>query len=82
MLPTPGEDTFVNEELQDHSPSLLHGGRERDWVDIHLASHIVPYLWRPQYFVWPEWTEWSVQLLWNGDDDELEQTCSLSYSPP
>jgi hypothetical protein len=26
--------------------------------------------------------EWSIQLSWNGDDDELEQTCSLSYSPP
>ena len=51
-------------------------------MDIHLASHVIPYLWRPQYFVWPEQTECSIQLLWSGDDDELEQTCSLSYLPP
>jgi hypothetical protein len=82
MRPTPGEDTFVNEEPQDHSLSLLHGGRERHWVDIHLACCVVPYLWQPQYFVWPEWMEWSIRLVLNGDDDGLKQTCSLSHSPP
>ena len=33
MHPTPGEDTFINEE--SHFPSLLHVGRERHWVDIY-----------------------------------------------
>ena len=35
MCPTQGENTFVNEELQDYSPSFLHVGRQRHWVDMH-----------------------------------------------
>jgi hypothetical protein len=35
---------------------------------------VVSYLWRPRYF-----TRASIQLPWNGDDDQLEQMCSPSY---
>jgi hypothetical protein len=43
--PSPGKENFVNEELQDRRiPSLLHDDQERNEIDIHLASHGVPYL--------------------------------------